>query len=45
VSAKKLETFMTEAGFNELETYGDFEFAKFSSDESEDIIVAGTKIS
>jgi ubiquinone/menaquinone biosynthesis C-methylase UbiE len=43
VSAEKLETLMTEAGFKELETYGDFEFAKFSSDESEDIIVAGTK--
>ena len=43
VSADKLETLMTEAGFKELETYGDFEFAKFSSDQSEDIIVAGTK--
>jgi hypothetical protein len=43
VSAEKLETLMTETGFKELETYGDFEFAKFNSDQSEDIIVAGTK--
>jgi SAM-dependent methyltransferase len=43
VSAEKLETLMTEAGFKELETYGDFEFAKFKSGQSEDIIVAGTK--
>jgi len=43
VSAEKLEALMTEAGFKKLEIYGDFEFAKFSDDHSEDIVVVGTK--
>jgi ubiquinone/menaquinone biosynthesis C-methylase UbiE len=43
VSAEKLEALMTETGFKKLEIYGDFEFAKFSNEHSEDIIVVGTK--
>lgn len=43
VSAKKLEALMSEVGFKELKIYGDFKFAKFSNDHSEDIIVVGSK--
>jgi len=43
VSAEKLESLMTKAGFKGLETYGDFEFAAFSNNKSQDIIVAGAK--
>jgi ubiquinone/menaquinone biosynthesis C-methylase UbiE len=43
VSAEKLEALMTETGFKKPEIYGDFEFAKFSNEHSEDIIVVGTK--
>lgn len=43
VSAEKLEALMSEVGFRELEIYGDFEFAEFRNDYSENIVVIGTK--
>jgi ubiquinone/menaquinone biosynthesis C-methylase UbiE len=43
VSAEKLKALMTEVGFKELKIYGDFEFTKFSNDNSENIIVTGKK--
>jgi hypothetical protein len=43
VSAEKLEGLMSNAGFKELRTYGDFEFARFRDDHSEDIITIGVK--
>ena len=43
VSAQRLRKLMVEAGYKQLKTYGDFEFARFSDERSEDIIVVGTK--
>jgi SAM-dependent methyltransferase len=43
VSAEKLRALMSEIGFKELKTYGNFKSAKFCEDHSEDIIVIGTK--
>lgn len=43
VSSEKLEALMSKAGFKEPNIYGDFEFAKFSDDHSEDIIATGIK--
>lgn len=43
VSAEKLQTLMTRAGFGKLEIYGNFEFAKFSGERSEDIVAVGRK--
>jgi len=43
VSAEKLEALMSKVGFKDLEIYGDLEFAEFSNEYSEDIIVAGKK--
>ena len=43
ISAERLEAMMSEAGFKEAQTYGDFEFARFNNERSEDIIAIGTK--
>jgi ubiquinone/menaquinone biosynthesis C-methylase UbiE len=43
VSAEKLQALMTKAGFEELEIYGNFKFAKFSDKRSEDIVAIGRK--
>jgi SAM-dependent methyltransferase len=43
VSAQRLRELMVEAGYKQLKIYGDFEFAGFSDEHSEDIIVVGTK--
>jgi glycine/sarcosine N-methyltransferase len=43
VSAEKLETLMSEAGFKGLEAYGDYELTQFCEDRSENIVVVGTK--
>ena len=43
VSAQKLKELMMEIGYRQLEVYGDFTFARFSEEHSEDIIAVGTK--
>lgn len=43
VTAEKLETLMNNAGFKEIEIYGDFDFSKFSNDHSDSIVVVGRK--
>jgi glycine/sarcosine N-methyltransferase len=43
VSAEKLQTLMNKAGFKDLQTYGDFEFARFHNEQSENIIIVGTE--
>lgn len=43
VSAEKLKELMMEIGYKQLKIYGDFKFARFSDEHSEDIIVVGTK--
>jgi ubiquinone/menaquinone biosynthesis C-methylase UbiE len=43
ISEGKLSSLMAEAGFKNLRTYGDFEFAKFRDSESADIIIVGKK--
>jgi hypothetical protein len=34
---------MMKIGYRQLKIYGDFKFARFSDEHSEDIIVVGTK--
>ena len=43
VSAQKLKELMMKIGYRQLKIYGDFKFARFSDEHSEDIIVVGTK--
>jgi len=43
VSAEKLKALMNDVGFKELKIYGDFEFTRFCSDSSENVVVIGTK--
>jgi glycine/sarcosine N-methyltransferase len=43
VSAQRLKELMTKTGYRQLKIYGDFKFARFSPEHSEDIIVVGTK--
>ena len=43
ISESKLASLMAEAGFKNLISYGDFEFAKFRDFESENIIIVGNK--
>jgi glycine/sarcosine N-methyltransferase len=43
VSAQKLKELMMKIGYRQLKTYGDFQFAKFNDEHSEDIIIVGTK--
>jgi ubiquinone/menaquinone biosynthesis C-methylase UbiE len=43
ISEGKLASLMAEAGFKNLRTYGDFEFANFRDSESADIIIVGNK--
>ncbi len=43
LSESKLASLMMEAGFKNLRTYGNFEFAKFRNFESENIIIVGSK--
>jgi hypothetical protein len=43
VSAQKLKELMTEIGYKQLKIYGDFEFARFSNEHSEDIILVGPR--
>lgn len=43
VSAQKLKELMMKIGYRQLKVYGDFKFARFSDEHSEDIIVVGTK--
>jgi glycine/sarcosine N-methyltransferase len=43
VSAEKLKALMTEAGFKQIEVYGNFQFVEFHDDLSDDIVVVGTK--
>ena len=43
VSAQKLKELMMKIGYKQLKIYGDFKFARFSDEHSEDIIVVGTK--
>ena len=43
VSAQKLKELMMRVGCRQLKIYGDFKFARFSHERSEDIIVVGTK--
>lgn len=41
VSAEKLMRLMNAAGFKKLKIYGNFEFAEFKYDVSENIIILG----
>jgi ubiquinone/menaquinone biosynthesis C-methylase UbiE len=43
ISESKLASLMLEAGFKNLRTYGNFDFAKFSDLESANIIILGNK--
>ncbi len=43
VSAQKLEELMAKVGYRQLKVYGDFKFARFNNEHSEDIIAVGTK--
>jgi glycine/sarcosine N-methyltransferase len=43
VSAQKLKELMMKIGYRQLKIYGDFKFARFSDEDSEDIIVVGAK--
>ena len=43
ISESKLASLMVKAGFKNLRTYGNFEFAKFRDLESENIIIVGSK--
>jgi hypothetical protein len=43
VSAQKLKELMIKTGYKQLKIYGDPKFARFSNDQSEDIIAVGTK--
>jgi hypothetical protein len=43
ISESKLASLMVKAGFKNLRTYGNFEFAKFRDLESANIIIVGSK--
>jgi ubiquinone/menaquinone biosynthesis C-methylase UbiE len=43
VTAQKLKELMVESGYSNLKIYGDFNFARFSDEHSDDLILVGTK--